>query len=336
MSAQLALDGLEHRLRPGYVSTAVFSADRKYRYRLVRVWDPSRPLLALVMLNGSTADELGDDPTIRCCIALARREGFGGIIVRNLYAAVATDPRELTQIVDPVGPANDAELALCGRHLVTVLAWGAHADPVRARQVAQMLAARCHDEGTALAVLGWTKAGQPRHPLYLPAATALQRHWPRTEANSVDERWQTLAGPGQYSAPAPAPPRDPDDAVGALRAAQRLIYVRGCGIHDAAGADLDVTAALAAVCAIPLRGSFQPLRGAYEALAQALPRPHGTLRDLPRTADAILDAVLQYEINEQSTVAMHDWITKAITAAEAAAREFTSDLRETVVHDVAH
>lgn len=334
MSSQLALDGLEHRLPPGCVSTAVFSADRKYRYRLVRVWDPSRPLLALVMLNGSTAAELADDPTIRWCIALARREGFGGIIVRNLYAAVATDPRELTRIVDPVGPGNDAELALCGRHLVTVLAWGAHADPVRSRQVAQLLAARCHDEGTALAVLGWTKAGQPRHPLYLPAATALQRHWPHTAANSVDERWQALAGTGQCSAA--GVPCDPDDTVGALRAAQRLLYVRGCGIHDAAGADLEVTAALAAVCAIPLRGSFHLLRGGYEALAQALPRPHGTLRDLPRTVDAVLDAVLQYEINEQSTAAMHDWIAKAITAAETAAREFPRDRGEAVVHHVAH
>ncbi|SAL75871.1 hypothetical protein AWB68_04863 [Caballeronia choica] len=35
-----------------------------YRYRLWREWDTSRPTLAFLMLNPSTADHLNDDPTI--------------------------------------------------------------------------------------------------------------------------------------------------------------------------------------------------------------------------------------------------------------------------------
>jgi hypothetical protein len=63
-----------------------------YRYELRRVWDAQLGLACWVMLNPSTADANEDDPTIRRCVNFARTWGYGGIVVRNLFALRATDP----------------------------------------------------------------------------------------------------------------------------------------------------------------------------------------------------------------------------------------------------
>ena len=144
---------------------ATFSRDRRYRYRLWRCWDRSRPVVVFCMLNPSTADEQRDDPTIRRCIGFARDWGYGGLEVVNLFAFRATDPRDLRHVADPVGPQNDHHLALAARRATLVVtAWGAHADVRRARRATQVLSG----QRRSLAHLGFTKSRQPRHPLYLP------------------------------------------------------------------------------------------------------------------------------------------------------------------------
>jgi hypothetical protein len=143
---------------------ARFSRDRRYRYRLWRRWDASRPVVAFCMLNPSTADESSDDPTIRRCIGFARTWGYGGLDVVNLFALRATDPRELRLSRDPIGGLNDAYLIdAAARSAAMVIAWGAHG-VFRSRGAAalELLSPR----GRLLA-LGWTDSGEPRHPLYL-------------------------------------------------------------------------------------------------------------------------------------------------------------------------
>jgi hypothetical protein len=145
-------------------SGARFSRDRRYRYRLWRRWDPSRPPIAFCMLNPSTADEKSDDPTIRRCIGFAHEWGYGGVEVVNLFALRATDPRELRDVRDPVGPRNDAYvLSAAARSALVVLAWGSHgAYRARDAKILELLSPRAR-----LLALGWTRARQPRHPLYL-------------------------------------------------------------------------------------------------------------------------------------------------------------------------
>ena len=50
--------------------------------------------------------------------------GYGGIVIRNLYARVSPHPDYLGVASDLVGPDNDAELARCSELDLTVLAWG--------------------------------------------------------------------------------------------------------------------------------------------------------------------------------------------------------------------
>lgn len=148
------------------VKHAVFSKCRKYRYLLTRDWEKpvlseGRGRLTFIMLNPSKADQCVDDPTIRRCMGFARREGYCGIQVVNLFAWRSTDPAGLMEDgVEPVGPENDDYIKRCLTCGEVVAAWGRHAFArQRAREVATMLA------GVRIMCLGTTKNGSPRHPL---------------------------------------------------------------------------------------------------------------------------------------------------------------------------
>jgi hypothetical protein len=160
---------IRREFRDGEVlGEATFSDDERYRYQLRRTWAPDDQSLGFVMLNPSTATERYVDPTIGRCVGFARSWGYGGIVVCNLFALRATDPKALRVDPDPVGPENDETL----RHLAetsrtVVCAWGVHGT-LYARAVAvRRLLTRA-----STVALGTTKAGHPRHPLYVPAVTA--------------------------------------------------------------------------------------------------------------------------------------------------------------------
>src|SRR4030095_16779832 len=105
------------------IRTALFSSCGRFRYRLGRRGGEG-PAVAFVLLNPSTADDEVDDPTVRRCIDFARRLGFGGLELVNLYAYVATDPAELRRAGYLVGEENDRHIveAMSGCDRV-VLAW---------------------------------------------------------------------------------------------------------------------------------------------------------------------------------------------------------------------
>ncbi|MHA4819459.1 DUF1643 domain-containing protein [Streptomyces aculeolatus] len=168
----------------GTAGVAVFSAEPTptYRYALTRTWgEPSGEHVVFVLLNPSTADSTDDDPTLRRIIGFARREGFAGAVVVNLFALRSTDPSALAEHPDPVGEHGDAVLDLLAAQQVPVIAgWGASGQFAgRDAAVAEQLDAH----SVRLHCLGTTKAGHPRHPLYLPAAAPLQP-WPVDEAEA--------------------------------------------------------------------------------------------------------------------------------------------------------
>lgn len=150
--------------------SAVISECGMFRYELSRRWDAG-PLLEWVMLNPSTADGTLDDPTIRRVIGFAKRWGYGGIVVRNLYAYRATDPSALANAPDPIGPENRTYLRREDADL-TVAAWGAHPAVVgwwSGYPYAWQRTVLQRDNG--LWCLGTTKEGHPRHPLYVRGDT---------------------------------------------------------------------------------------------------------------------------------------------------------------------
>lgn len=112
------------------------------------------------MLNPSTADADQDDPTIRRCIRFAQAWGFHRLEVVNLYAFRATDPNQLWQVLDPVGPDNDRYIReASARASMTIVAWGTNAKRHRQREVMKLL--------TEPHALEMTKHRFPKHPLYI-------------------------------------------------------------------------------------------------------------------------------------------------------------------------
>lgn len=152
----------------GVWSVALYSPCLGYRYRLDRTWDAGGPRATLVMLNPSTATEAVDDPTLARCRVRLQALGFGALTVVNLFAWRATDPRRLADPADPVGTGNDAViLEAAGQASLILCAWGDRgALHGRDVDVAALLAPR----GLRLHVLGLTRSGAPRHPLYVPYA----------------------------------------------------------------------------------------------------------------------------------------------------------------------
>ncbi|MBX3356447.1 MAG: DUF1643 domain-containing protein [Phycisphaeraceae bacterium] len=147
---------------------ARFSPCRRYRYLLKRRWAREKPFVLFIGLNPSTADETLDDPTVRRCVGFARSWGYGGLMLANLFAFRSTCPRRLTQVRDPVGPENDDWLVRSARSAgLVVAAWGVHGT---LQDRADAVVGQLPD----LYCLGTTRAGAPRHPLYLSANTPLQ------------------------------------------------------------------------------------------------------------------------------------------------------------------
>jgi hypothetical protein len=144
-----------------------------YRYRLWRHWDARKTVLPWVMLNPSTADATKDDATIRKCIGFAKRWGYGGIEIANIFALRSRHPSDLLHAVDPVGPRNDAVLELLpvrvGNDGHVICAWGQWGEHYQLRP--RVAAVRELLRAADLVCLGLTGDGQPRHPLMLPYET---------------------------------------------------------------------------------------------------------------------------------------------------------------------
>lgn len=152
--------------------SAIISDCSQYRYLLYR--DGTNPLL-FCMLNPSTADSTLDDPTIRRCKRFAADNGFDGIVVVNMFAYRATDPKVLKIVPDPIGPLNDnhiLEVAL--NHGFVVAAWGSNAPDDRVANVIGLFELA----GTTTLCLGTTKDNKPRHPLYVRADQPLVEYDP--------------------------------------------------------------------------------------------------------------------------------------------------------------
>ncbi|WP_082835798.1 DUF1643 domain-containing protein [Croceicoccus bisphenolivorans] len=141
---------------------AVFSRCGRYRYLLWRDAGAGREMMAIAMLNPSKADHMANDPTIARCHSRARAAG-ASLLVWNLFALRETDPARLKRRRGPVGRHNDDAIRLALELAeTTILAWGVHgAHRARDRDVAALCA------GRQMLCYGMTKAGQPRHPLYL-------------------------------------------------------------------------------------------------------------------------------------------------------------------------
>lgn len=174
-------DGWEVFTGPdGVIGRAQFSENRTRRFILTRRWahafaDVVEGVMPLtwVMLNPSTAGADTDDATIRKCVGYAKRWGYGGIRVLNLFDRIATDPKGLITDPLPCSPTNErtweqwllpwngVEWTAVEAKPDVVVGWGDHGVIGNRDQWAARMFVRAGIEPTCLGV---TKAGQPLHP----------------------------------------------------------------------------------------------------------------------------------------------------------------------------
>lgn len=155
-------------------STALYSDCEQYRYALTREWAPQNGRVLFIMLNPSTATEVQNDPTVERCERRARALGFGGFRVTNIFAWRDTDPKKMRAAKEPVGRENDATIldSLPWANQI-IAAWGAHGEHLgRGAYVEALL----READVPVHHLGLTKAGHPKHPLYLPYSQEPE-HW---------------------------------------------------------------------------------------------------------------------------------------------------------------
>jgi hypothetical protein len=153
------------------VGSAIFSKDRRYRYQLTRFWAKEGERIVWIMLNPSVANASENDPTITRCVGFSKSFGAASMVVVNLFALRATNPKKLLEKpAESVGPDNARILSETLQDASRVVAaWGA----LSSKLWAASLPSREVIRKNGVHCLGKTKSGAPRHPLYLKADSPL-------------------------------------------------------------------------------------------------------------------------------------------------------------------
>ena len=137
-----------------------------------------RRVLLFVGLNPSRADGRRDDPTLRRLQGFAHQWGYHHLVVLNLFARISPSPSLLCRCAEPIGAENDLILHSWFQQWAQQpkwdlwLGWGVGGGlRQRDAEVLKMLNDVSDRRGVLSPpfVTGLTKAGYPRHPLYLPS-----------------------------------------------------------------------------------------------------------------------------------------------------------------------
>ncbi len=149
--------------------TAIFSTDRKYRYRLEREVQAEGIVASIIMVNGSDADETINDHTVTKLIGFGKALGWRRFIIGNLFGAIGKDIKVLRGHRDPVGPHNDQHLAeIIAAGDVLVVAWGTQAKlPATLRKRWIDIVRMADGLGKPMHCLGHCDDSHPKHPLMI-------------------------------------------------------------------------------------------------------------------------------------------------------------------------
>ncbi len=163
---------------------AALSSCGAYRWLLHRPIQSSdqiskqRRVLLFVGLNPSRADGRRDDPTMRRLQGFAHQWGYHHLVVLNLFARISPSPSLLCRCAEPIGAENDLILHSWFQQWAQQpewdlwLGWGVGGGLRQRDKAVLTMLNGISDRRGALPppfVTGLTKAGYPRHPLYLPS-----------------------------------------------------------------------------------------------------------------------------------------------------------------------
>tara|TARA_B100000700_G_C15060806_1_gene865657 strand:+ start:7948 stop:8415 length:468 start_codon:yes stop_codon:yes gene_type:complete len=147
----------------------------------------SHRVLIFVGLNPSYADSKKDDPTLRRLIHFTCYWGYGLLVVVNLFARISDSPLTLQQCKNPIGTMNDHELReklkfWADNHNCDLwLGWGVNGKFLNRNTEVMKLIEKFYlhrikqsPKASKPMVIGLTKGGHPRHPLYVKNGEVLK------------------------------------------------------------------------------------------------------------------------------------------------------------------
>ena len=163
------------KLAGDVTGSARFSPCGRYRPMLTRDLAGGEGAILWIGMNPSTAAADVDDPTVRRETDFSRRWGYARFVKCNVMDYRATHPKDLTAPgVVPCSPENLPLIRdLAAEAGAVVMAYGALLPALKKYGEDTVSALRA--DGRALFCLGLTKAGAPRHPLYMRKDSELIR-----------------------------------------------------------------------------------------------------------------------------------------------------------------
>lgn len=153
---------------------AVFSECGKYRYCLWRITDLSKPVVMCIGLNPSKATRNKNDNTITRLISLTGNLGYGGFYMMNLFSYITPYPKELKKAEDLNREADKWFTTITPKCKDVIFCWGGFE--------ILSLYQKFYDRIDFMTEMfpeaycfGYTKSGNPRHPLMLPKGTGITK-----------------------------------------------------------------------------------------------------------------------------------------------------------------
>ena len=185
------------------MGSALISGCGQYCFRITRKLSSSTKQACFILLHPTKARLEEDDAQIAKCMGFARRWGCGKLVVVNLFAYRATDPKQLRVVDFPEGYRNFEHVDRAVRETLypprtagsAVAAWG----PLgryrnQDQRIMQMFdgspAPTCHVRRKVwpLNALRLTRDGDPGHPRYIPYDAPLTDYTGRPNAEPAKAR----------------------------------------------------------------------------------------------------------------------------------------------------
>lgn len=162
-------------LFPSPLPAAVISLCGQYRHCLTRDVGPGRLVAAFFGVNPSYANAEKDDPTAKKWIGFSVRNDIGRFLAGNPFDYVATDVRKLATCAQPISPENARYIDwIIEQADVLIPCWGdRNKVPRGLRHHLDALRDRLFASKKPVKVFGFTKSGDPMHPLMLGYDTKL-------------------------------------------------------------------------------------------------------------------------------------------------------------------
>ena len=169
------------------MSFCLFSKCRSYRWILKRELLSGKKTVVFIGLNPSRADSLNNDRTLIRVINFCSKWNYKNIYVINLFGLISKSPCQLSKSKDPVGNNNDLitfkvlEFWMKNINCDLWLGWGDKGqlysrDRIVLKLIKNLSNLKSNDNNYSKRVLslGYSKKGNPRHPLYMPNESFLK------------------------------------------------------------------------------------------------------------------------------------------------------------------